>query len=147
MEGSKFLNLTVAPAFQLNCKFLQVKKEKEDKMRKLQGRKKDKVKVRTILNAMLGCSKYHHNIFCPINLHLAELSAGLVEGGEQVTGGDRGQADRVHRHIVGKSRINILTCFSPLFRLKFRKILGFFLPMQTENLTISLDVRKNTSGD
>ena len=67
-------------------------------MRKLQGRKKDKVKVRTILNAMLDCSKYHHNIFCPINLHLAELSAGLVEGGEQVTGGDRGQADRVHRH-------------------------------------------------
>ena len=30
--------------------------------------------------------------------HLAELSAGPVEGGEQVAGGDRGQADRVHGH-------------------------------------------------
>ena len=31
-------------------------------------------------------------------LHLVELSAGPVEGGEQVAGGDRGQADRVHGH-------------------------------------------------
>ena len=31
-------------------------------------------------------------------VHLAELSAGLVEGGEQVPGGDGGQADRVHGH-------------------------------------------------
>ena len=30
--------------------------------------------------------------------HLAELSAGPVEGGAQVAGGDRGQADRVHGH-------------------------------------------------
>ena len=31
-------------------------------------------------------------------LHRAELSAGLVEGGEQVAGGDGGQANRVHGH-------------------------------------------------
>ena len=30
--------------------------------------------------------------------HLVELSAGPVEGGAQVAGGDRGQADRVHGH-------------------------------------------------
>ena len=79
--------------------------------------------------------------------HFPEFSARPVEGGEQVTGGDGGQADRVHRHIVGKSRINILTCFSPLLRLKFGKILKIGIFFANADGTISLEVRKNTSDD
>ena len=35
---------------------------------------------------------------CLSPTHLSEFFAGPAEGGEQVPRGDRGQADRVHRH-------------------------------------------------